>query len=166
MKGRHAKLLQSRWVAGVFCLLAYLGSGSGVLAEVCSLAATLDQSHQAMVGVHQNARVLLLRHSQDGNSGAVALSHRHGLIAGSLCLLANQNSSQKDHRLEFAPCSVTENPQSKPNVSTATARVTPAVGFTVPVSLVSAKAALLLPDQRPPALANSLLSTRVIVLLV
>jgi hypothetical protein len=152
-------------VASVFCLLAYLLGASGALPELCALAASLDTSHAPLIGVGGDGPVLVLRHQKNAVSATSPVTHRHGIVARYLCALAKENGAQRDHRLEFAPCTVSERPERAAKFSAPAIQVK---SFDCPFHVGHASAETAVSRTRPDSLprSDSLLSTRFTVLLV
>lgn len=166
MKRRRPTIQCGRAMAGLVCLLAFLCGASGALPELCALAASLDRSHTPLVGARDNGLVLVLSHVKRGASAATTPRHRHGVVARGLCLLANQNSTQADHRLEFASVGVSES--ARPGLKLA-ARAAPGVAvFNCFARAPLPMGKLVAPVRTfaPSCPSHPLLSTRFTVLLV
>lgn len=167
MKKKSAAMAQHiRWLTGVTCLLAYLCGSLGALPELCALAASLDRSHTPFFAVRDSGTTLVLSHARIGVSSVANGSHRHGIIARGLCVLANADSSSPDHRLEFVSCGKIEAPKGDVGSSTRTPSST---SVPLPPLPFSSRA---VDDSFPPhsitslAISESLLSTRHTVLLL
>ena len=76
------------------------------------LTALADRSHKPLVAVRNGGFALVLSHPGDQSSLAGA-QHSHGLLARCLCVLSEQNPTQRDHQLEFVTTDISENARSK-----------------------------------------------------
>lgn len=102
----------TRWGA-VVCLLAHLLGGAGILPSVLLLAALCDSSHVPAIGLAEDHFDLVLHHWKSHTGLPVTRTpfdqtHRHGLVASYLCVLAAQDPSDLDHHLEVAKRWVSE----------------------------------------------------------
>jgi hypothetical protein len=166
MERTRSTIQWSKWFSAFVCLLTYLTGASGMLPEFCALAAKLDGSHTPLIGAQVSQTVLVLSHSKNGVPMSNQVSQQHGLIARCLCVLANQNSTQRDHRLEFASCGVSVNTQNEIKFGIPTSELPSAFDGSLCRSIVVGVAAIFGSERgiiQPPA---SLLSTRTTVLLV
>jgi hypothetical protein len=152
-------------VASLLCLLAFLCGASGALPELCALVASFDRSHSPIVGARDAGLVLILSHAKNRTNAASTTPHRHGVVARGLCLLANQNPTQTDHRLEFAPGGVSEISQSSFKLAARSAGAD-SIFNCLALSAVPSVNTSGFWTHAPPCSPDSLLSTRFTVLLV
>ena len=108
MKCRPPTVPRRQRLASLVCLLAFLCGASGVLPELCALMASFDRSHSPLIGAREAGLVVILSHAKNRTPAAPNTPHRHSVVARGLCLLANQNPTQTDHRLEFATGGVSD----------------------------------------------------------
>lgn len=95
-----------RALSACACLVALLLGMPGVLPGLLGALATMDGSHQVIVGEGASDGQLILHH-RTPITGTVALPpHRHGVTARLLVMLASPGNPTTDHVLKFSACRV------------------------------------------------------------
>jgi hypothetical protein len=148
------------------CLIAYLLGVAPLASEFAYLAAYLDGSHQVLIETGGAEIHLTLRH----HSTAVAVqgrsrSDRHTATAAVLCGLWGSMTSSFDHHLEFVNSGPVERAAAS-KLSISSPRVTGATAL-IPIDCPKREPVIWRSDACPsPLVPNSILSTRVTVLLI
>lgn len=100
--------------AGLWCLLAYLLGGAGILPGVLSAIAYFEGSHHVVLSESGGEFQLRLKHETGWASNPEFRScHRHGAMARFLCTLAGPPEQTPDHVVHVLTTSLSETPSHR-----------------------------------------------------